>query len=233
MLQFTLSPRVGSIKVVLVEDDPLVRDTTRRLLACEADIDLLGEAENGQAALDLVQRLRPAVLLLDHGLPGMTGLDVLYQLHAAGDAPRVLIYTGHVCAKLAHLALHSGADGFLAKIDAPRVLAQAVRTVARGETYISPCIRDQVMRRSFKHTASPRHVRLTQQDMQVLRLLADGASIQAIGRHLHISERTVHNRIDTIRAILGVESREEAIAWAAACGFSSFGKVPTTEHGNA
>jgi DNA-binding NarL/FixJ family response regulator len=203
--------------VVIVDDHPIVRAGMRAILSVEADIDVLAEGANGGDALRLVEEFCPDVLALDVQLPDLNGLEVTRRLRAQGRKTAILILTVHHDHETIFGLLEAGAVGYVLKEEALETLVGAVRAAARGESWFSPSVASQVMRRAV---GSPRVDypetlgTLTPREIDTLRLLARGLDNTAIAQELVITKRTVQNHISTIYAKLGVASRTEAMLYA-------------------
>lgn len=190
------------IRVVIAEDQGMVLGALASLLALEPDIDVVGRAPDGPAALDLVASLRPDVLLSDIEMPGMTGIEVAARLGAARSATRVLIVTTFGRAGYLRRAIDAGVRGYLLKDSPAERLADAIRQVAAGGRVIDP---DLAATAAF---APPDP--LTDRERAVLRLAQDGRSNKEIGRALDLSPGTVRNYLSEAAAKLGASNRIEA-----------------------
>ncbi|HSB02766.1 MAG TPA: response regulator transcription factor [Anaerolineales bacterium] len=203
--------------VVIVDDHPIVRAGMHAILEAEADISVVGEGTKGADALRLVDDLCPDVLALDVQLPDLNGLEVTRRLRAQGRKTAILILTAHNDQEILFGLLESGAIGYVLKDEALETLVSAVRAAARGESWFSPAIASQVMRRAV---SSPRLESLeiletlTPREIETLRLLGRGLDNTAIARELVVTKRTVQNHISTIYGKLGVTSRTEAMLYA-------------------
>ncbi|OLT25471.1 DNA-binding response regulator [Nocardiopsis sp. CNR-923] len=222
------------IRVLLVDDQPLVRAGVRSLLERDEGIEVVGESENGRAALADIDRLRPDVVLLDLQMPGMDGLAVLREWGRRVDtsASRRLDGGGrghvdvstfrHVDTRVVVLttfgeddnvftALRLGASGFLLKDAEPRTLRDAVRTVARGEALLSPGVTRRVIERLSDATVAPEAATrldvLTDRERDVLALVGRGMSNQEIGAELHLSPATARTHVGRVLAKLGARDR--------------------------
>jgi len=218
--------------VVIVDDHPIVRAGMRAILDSASDIDILGEGANGADALRLVDELRPDVLALDIQLPdpshgsgqALNGLEVTRQLRQKGAATAILILTAHNDPQIVFGLLESGAVGYVLKDEALETLVNAVRAAARGETWLSPAVASQVLRRAIGGpTSVPPEVLvdLTPREVQVLRLLGRGLDNTTIAQTLVITKRTTQNHISNIYGKLGVASRTEAALFAIRHGLAS------------
>ena len=203
--------------VVIVDDHPVVRAGMRAILSTEADINVVAEGANGADALRLVDELCPDVLALDVQLPDLNGLEVTRRLQAQARKTAILILTVHNDQETVFGLLEAGAVGYVLKDEALETLVCAVRAAARGESWFSPSVASQVVRRAV---GSPRleppeiPCPLTPREIETLRLLARGLDNTAIARALVVTKRTVQNHISTIYDKLGVASRTEAMLYA-------------------
>jgi DNA-binding NarL/FixJ family response regulator len=208
-----------TVTVVLADDQALVRRGFRLILEAEPDLEVVDEAEDGQQAVDAVRRHRPAVVLMDIQMPGLDGLEATRRiLGEAGNTTRVLILTTFERDDYVFQALQIGASGFLLKTAPPEDLVTAVRVVARGEALLSPSVTRRVIQ---EVVASRRHVprspdldRLTQRELEVLRLLAEGLSNAEIAARLYLSEATVKTHTSNVLAKLGLRDRVQAVIFA-------------------
>ncbi len=208
-----------TIRLVVVDDQMLVRRGFGSILASEDDIDVVGEASHGAEALTVCRDLRPDVVVMDIRMPVMDGVEATRQLIAehGDDAPRVLILTTFDLDELVHSALRAGASGFLLKDAPPDDLFRAVRSVAAGEALIAPSI----TRRLLDHFARPGTSTptaaateavglLTEREREVLQLIARGLSNQEIGAAMFVAETTVKTHVGRIFMKLGARDRVQA-----------------------
>jgi DNA-binding NarL/FixJ family response regulator len=218
--------------VVIVDDHPIVRAGMRAILEAEADISVVGEGTKGADALRLLDDLCPDVLALDMQLPDLNGLEVTRRLRAQGSKIAILILSAHNDQETLFSLLEAGAIGYVLKDEALETLVSAVRAAAHGESWFSPVIASQVMRRAM---SSPRAEALeiietlTPREIETLRLLGRGLDNAAIARELVVTKRTVQNHISTIYAKLGVTSRTEAMLYAIRHGLAqvTLGEKPS------
>lgn len=224
---------MATIRIVLVDDHPVVRAGIRTLLEQAPDLVVVGEAGDGTAALRLIADLAPDVLLLDMELPGLSGVEVARRLQAAGSPVRVLALSAHDDPYYIFGLLASGAAGYLTKDEAPQAIVEAVRGVARGEAgWLSRRVMAKVVRREQPvHQAGPLPLTsLSARERQVLRLVARGQDNEQIASTLNIAVGTVRTHVATIFSKLEVHKRSEAVAWAWQHGLmdeSSVSDVPT------
>jgi len=179
---------MSAIRVVLVDDHALVRSGMRALLEQMPGIQVAGEATNGREALDLVERLRPDVVLLDISMPELNGLEVAERLHATQSAVRVVLLSMHADEHYVERALGVGATGYVLKSADAQELERAVRSAARGRAYLSPAIARAVGQGTRgDRRGSP----LTPRQREILQLIAEGNTTRQIGKKLGVSVKTV------------------------------------------
>lgn len=207
------------ITLVVVDDQAMVRQGFSALLAAQRDISVLGDAADGVAAVELCDRLRPDVVLMDVRMPRKDGLWAARRiLDAASDATKVLMLTTFDIDDYVYEALRIGASGFLLK-DAPaEELVRAVRVVAAGEALLAPSITrrliTEVTSRRPARAASPALGRLTPREREVLDLVSDGKSNQEIARDLFVSEQTVKTHVSSLLNKLDLRDRAQAVVFA-------------------
>ena len=202
------------IRLLVVDDHPVVRAGMVAVLGEESDFEVVGEAANGAEALGLVPRLRPDVVLMDLRMPVMDGAEATARISAEPDPPQVLVLTTYDTDADIIRAVEAGARGYLLK-DAPTsVLADAIRRAARGETVLSP----PVAARLADRLRAPNRPELTARELEVLGLVARGLSNADIGRELFIGEATVKTHLIRAFAKLGVADRTAAVTAAYTSG---------------
>mgnify|MGYP002625799693 CR=1 FL=1 len=203
----------NSIRVLLVDDHPVVRSGIRMLLERADDIQIIGEADRGQQGLDLIASLQPDVVLLDMEMPDMTGVDVMRTLQSQESTVRVLGMSAYDDPEYIRSLLGAGAYGYLTKDEALDSIVEAVRGVAQGqEGWLSRRAAARLSALTRQPSADP--VQLTEREEEVLRALARGWSNDQIADHLVITERTVRYHLTNIYQKLNLSSRAETIAWA-------------------
>lgn len=210
--------------VVIVDDHPIVRAGMRSILQSAADIQIIGEGENGADALRLVEAFRPDVLALDVQLPDMNGLEVTRRLREKGFVTAILILTAHNDSQIIFGLLESGAVGYVLKDEALETLVNAVRCAARGESWLSPAVAGQVVRRAVAGVPSGVAQALgglTPREVEVLRLIGRGLDNTSIAQELVLTKRTVQNHISNIYGKLGVTTRAEAVLFAVRHGLGA------------
>lgn len=202
------------IRVIIVDDHPLIRAGICAILQNTTDILVVAEGENGEDALRLVVEHHPDVLVLDVNLPILNGVEVTRRLRKQNVASAILILTFHDDRETIFGLLESGADGFVLKVDGLEMLATAIRAVAQGETWLSPRIAGQVVRRAIGEVVVGTPFPLTTREIDVLRLIAHGLDNDAIARQLALTKRTVQNHVSAIYGKLGITTRAEAVLYA-------------------
>jgi DNA-binding NarL/FixJ family response regulator len=210
-----------TIRVLLADDQALVRGGFRLILESEEDIAVVGEAEDGEEAVTLVADLRPDVVLMDVQMPGVDGLEATRRIGALGDPvrTRVLVLTTFERDDYVFEALRGGASGFLLKNCPPEDLVLAVRHVSRGDALLAPSvtrrlIEDYITRPTRRSAPAPELQRLTERERTVLRLLAQGRSNTELADELCVSEGTVKTHVSSILSKLGLRDRVQAVVFA-------------------
>jgi DNA-binding NarL/FixJ family response regulator len=206
-----------TIRVLVADDQAMVRAGFRMLLSREQDIEVVAEASNGLEAVEKAARVRPTVVLMDIRMPELDGLQATQRIIAADAAARILILTTFDLDEYVYEALRAGASGFVLKDDPPEQLLAAVRTVARGEALLSPAITKRVIKRFTRMPPStaPRQLDdLTERELDVFRQVARGLTNAEIGRELYISETTVKTHITHLLQKLDLRDRVQAVVLA-------------------
>ena len=203
----------SKIRVIVADDHPLMRSGITNELKRYSDIEVIGEAVNGDDALALVRASEVDVLILDVNMPGMRTVDLLGQLERLTIPTRVLIMTGYSDAEYVVTLIKAGAKGYILKDEEPSTITTAVRTVAKGKTWLSPQVVDTVLDHTVRETDASEEPELSARETEVLQLLSEGHSNQEISERLGISERTVRFHLRNIYDKLGLK-RGKAIVWA-------------------
>jgi len=210
-----------TIRVLVADDQAMVRAGFRMLLKNQPGIDVVAEAENGLEAVDKAARFAPDVVLMDIRMPTLDGLEATRRILAADERVRVLILTTFDLDEYIYEALRAGASGFVLKDDPPEQLLAAIRTVAAGDALLSPSVTRRVIKRFTKlpSPAPPRALdELTSREQEVLRLLTQGLSNAEIGTQLYIGETTVKTHVTRILQKLDLRDRAQAIVFAYRAG---------------
>jgi DNA-binding NarL/FixJ family response regulator len=218
------------LKVLLVDDQELVRSGLRLILEAQHDIEVVGEAEEGATALTLVEQVRPDVVLMDLRMPGMDGIEATRQIAELRDPPAVVVLTTFDLDRNVYDAMRAGAIGFLTKSVARTQLVQAVRTAANGDALLAPSVTRQLVERFISMPPPgpdrpPELSDLTDREVQVLRLLATGQSNAEIARELFLGDATVKTHVNRLLAKLGLANRTQAVVLAYEVGLVRPGGV--------
>jgi len=207
------------IRVVIADDQALVRGGFHSILAGQDDIEVVGETADGNETVELVERLQPDVVLMDIRMPGIDGLEATRRIVARGIATRVLVLTTFDVDDYVYEAMKAGASGFLLKTTPPRQLADAVRTVAAGDALLAPSITRRLVEQFVRRpppgaTVPPALEELTERERDVLRRLARALSNAEIAAELVVSEATVKSHVNRILTKLNLRDRAQAIVLA-------------------
>ncbi|HEU0293555.1 MAG TPA: response regulator transcription factor [Anaerolineales bacterium] len=206
-----LAQPATKISVLIADDHPVAREGVRHILEQAPDIQIVGEAESGDEAMDLIPKLRPKILLLDLSMPGTPAREVEKWVREHYPETMTLVLTAHD--RDYHLAgmMEAGAAGYLAKTERAENLIAAIRRAAKGEIIFTA---EQIDRaRRWRNDAENKWEKLTEREREVLRLMEQGFSNKTIARQLNITPKTVAYHISAIFNRLDVESRHEAVAW--------------------
>jgi DNA-binding NarL/FixJ family response regulator len=210
------------IRVLIADDQALLRGGFRMILESQKDIEVVGEAADGREALERARALEPDVVLMDIRMPELDGLEATRRLMAGDDGPRVLILTTFDLDEYVYEAMKAGASGFLLKEVRPEQLADAVRAVAAGETLVAPTITrrliEEFVSRRPPGSGTPEQVsELTERELEVLKLVARGLSNAEIAATLFLSEATVKTHVTHVLGKLGLRDRVQAVVLAYEC----------------
>ncbi|HWJ66971.1 MAG TPA: response regulator transcription factor [Nocardioides sp.] len=210
------------MRVIVADDQALLRAGFARLLEAEADIEVVGEAVNGREAVDQTRSLRPDVVMMDIRMPVLDGIAATREITSA-QPTRVLVLTTYDRDEYVYAALEAGASGFLLKDCPPADLIRALHTVAAGEALLAPAvtrrlIADLVAVRATHRDASAELARLTERELEVLHLLAAGRSNAEIARSLFVGETTVKTHVAAVLTKLRLRDRVHVVVYAYECG---------------
>jgi DNA-binding NarL/FixJ family response regulator len=217
-----------SVRVVIADDQELVRTGFRAILGSEPDIEVVGEAGDGRGAVEYARQLRPDVVLMDIRMPRMDGLEATRRIVTGPDSkPRVLILTTFDLDEYVYEALRSGASGFMLKDNPADQLITAVHVIARGEALIAPSVTRRLISefaRRVSRTPKPDQLRsLTVRESEVLKLVARGLSNAEIAEELYVAETTVRTHVGRILTKLGLRDRVQAVVLAYETGLVQSG----------
>jgi DNA-binding NarL/FixJ family response regulator len=207
------------ITILVADDHHLARSGLRAMLAAHDDLDVVGEAEDGATAVEQALQLRPDVVVMDIRMPRLDGIEATRRLRAQPGSPQVLVMTTFDLDEYVYEALRAGASGFMLKDAPPSQLAEAVRTVAAGETLLAPAVTKRLVERFVRRPApgaaeQERLAELTGREHEVLRLIARGLSNGEIAARLYLSEATVKTHVTRILAKLDLRDRVQTVVFA-------------------
>jgi DNA-binding NarL/FixJ family response regulator len=220
---------MGKISILIADDHAVVRQGTRALLEREQDLEVVGEAADGEEAVKLIEQLRPDVAIIDIAMPKLNGVEVTRRIKPHCPSTAVLILSAYDNDEYIFALLEAGAAGYLLKDADSREVVEAVRAVHAGESILHPVIARKVINRfraPVTGSVGKPAVELSEREMQVLRLAAKGMSNRDIATELFISIRTVQGHLTSIFNKLGVGSRTEAIFQAVKSGWLSLEELP-------
>jgi len=200
-------------RILLVDDHPMMRHGMRQILELEDDLQVVGEAGNGQEALDQIESLQPDLVLLDNNMPHMNGVETLRRLRAMHYAGKVLLFTVSDAEDDVRDALRLDANGYLLKDMEPEMVVEYIRDALQGALVISHGL-TRVLAQALRSPQPHAAVELTERERQVLRTIASGHSNKVIGHKLGITEGTVKVHVKNLLHKLGLRSRVEAAVWA-------------------
>ena len=203
------------IRVLIADDQPVVRQGLRTFLELHDDIEVVGEAEDGERALEEIAALAPDVVLMDLVMPRLDGVTAIERLRERGSAPRVIVLTSFLDEDKVLPAVRAGAAGYLLKDVEPAELVRAIRTVDGGEALLHPAVAARVLRElAADGERARRHELLTPREREVLALLARGRANKAIAFELGVAEKTVKTHVGNILGKLGLSDRTQAALYA-------------------
>jgi DNA-binding NarL/FixJ family response regulator len=206
-----------TIRVLVADDQSMIRAGFRMLLKDEEGIEVIAEAEDGVEAVEKAARFSPSVTLMDIRMPKLDGLEATRRILAADESARILILTTFGLEEYIYEALQAGASGFVLKDDPPEQLIAAIRTVAAGDALLSPAVTKRVIKQftQIPRRDAPKALEdLTVREHEVFQLIAQGLSNSEIGRELHISETTVKTHVTRVLQKLDLRDRVQAVVLA-------------------
>ncbi|MEU4428533.1 response regulator transcription factor [Actinoplanes sp. NPDC024001] len=207
------------IRVLVADDHALIRSGLAGMLGAQPDITIVGEVADGEQAVRAVDGLSPDVVMMDIRMPKMDGIEATRRITRQPNAPHVLVLTTFDLDEYVYDALHAGASGFLLKDAPPGQLAEAVRTVAAGEALLAPAVTRRLITRYLRvpppaAAAARATDRLTERELEVLRLVARGLSNAELAVRLHLSDATVKTHVSRVLTKLDLRDRVQAVVYA-------------------
>jgi DNA-binding NarL/FixJ family response regulator len=203
------------VKVMLADDQHLVREGISSLLALSEAVEVVGQVNDGSEVVEGVGKFQPEVILLDIRMPGMTGIEALQAMNDAGIAIPAILLTTFDDHELVLQGMRAGAKGFLLKDVTLDNLVKAIESVHRGETYIQPVVTERILKGlgnlETDFDSCPQPEDLSEKELEILRLMAGGYSNREIAASIHKSEGTVKNQVSSILGKLGVRDRTRAV----------------------
>ncbi|WP_312103410.1 response regulator transcription factor [Lachnoclostridium sp.] len=204
---------MGTIRVVIADDHKMVREGLKQLLELDGDIQVVGEASDGEQCIQKIMDTNPDVLLLDINMPTMNGLQTLQELRRNNSKQKVLMLTIHNEIEYLLRAVDIGVNGYILKDSESSVLKKAIYTIYQGETYIEPSLTPELKERMQSPSSCNTEI-LTRREVDVLKLLAEGLFNKEIAYRLSISEKTVKNHVSNIFKKISVSDRTQAAVYA-------------------
>lgn len=211
-------------RVILADDHRILREGLRALLESLPDVEVVAEAVDGKAAVELARTLRPHVVVIDVGMPGLNGIEATRRILAEVAGVKVIGLTMHSDARFVSAMLQAGASGYLLKDCAFEELARALETVVGGRTYLSPAISQTLVKDYVRHLATPvapGTEKLSPREKEVLQLLAEGQSTKAMAERLQVSPKTVDTHRQQLMRKLGLHSVASLTKYAVREGLTS------------
>ncbi|MEO4053303.1 response regulator transcription factor [Solibacillus sp. CAU 1738] len=202
------------IKVLIVDDHEMVRIGVSAYLSAQADIEVIGEAENGAEAVEKALTLRPDLILMDNVMPIMTGAEATEKILQAWPTAKVMMVTSFLDDDKVYPALEAGAVSYILKTSNAKQIADAIRKTMQGETVLEPEVTTKMMSRLRNSAATALHEQLTEREMEVLLLMAKGKANQEIADDLFIALKTVKTHVSNILSKLDVQDRTQAVVYA-------------------
>jgi DNA-binding NarL/FixJ family response regulator len=217
------------MRVLICDDQAIIRQGLAMILKLTSDIEVIGLAEHGREALSLVEQLAPDLVLMDLKMPGMSGIEATRQIRSRYPSTQVLVLTTYDDDQWVFDALRAGACGYLLKDTLPEDLLKAIRGTLAGKTFLDPAIAGKLVAHIAErpvHSANIITAKLTEREIDVLRLVASGYTNTTIAQRLHLSDGTVRNHVSAIIAKLAVTDRTQAALLAAQHGVFERRKQP-------
>ncbi len=201
------------MKIILCDDQAVIRDGLEMLLTLEQDFQVVGSASDGAEAIELAAQKQPDLILMDLKMPGTNGIEATRQIHARFPHIKILVLTTYDDDEWVFDAIRAGASGYLLKDTSRQKIIEAIRGTLNGKAYIDPNVAGKLMNQVASHQKQPTSIlaeKLTDRELDVLRLIAKGFNNSDIAGQLHLSEGTVRNHVSAILEKLGVSDRTQA-----------------------
>lgn len=209
------------VRILIADDHQIIREGVRASLDTDADLTVVGEAETGEEALTLAQKLRPDIFLVDVTMPGRNGVDLTREWVASGGRGKVIILSMHTERNWVVDAFRAGAKGYVVKTAGPAQLIEAIKAVHRGRSYVSPAVADVLLDEMMGGDDSSAAVSLTPRERQVLQLLSEGLNAKEVAAELGISDKTVHAFRAQVMRKLDLHSMAELTKYAIRHGLTT------------
>ncbi len=204
-MEFVVSDSAATIKILIVDDHPLLRDGVEVVVGGEADMTLVGQADSGEQAVEMFRRLHPDVTLMDLQMPGMKGIDAMLEIRSGSPTARIIVLTTYPGDAQAVRALKAGAAGFLLKSMLRKDLLDAIRAVHAGKKVVPPEVASQIAEHMLEDA-------LSQREIEVLRCVSQGMANKVVGTKLGIAEETVKAHMKNIMGKLSAHDRTHAVS---------------------
>ena len=206
------------VRVLIVDDHPLVREGLAGRICAQPDLEVCGAAASAEEALGLVRSQLPALVLIDLALQRSSGLDLIKEIRGCGSSPRILVVSAYEEELFAERALRAGADGYINKQELQASIIEAIRTVMRGERFVSSAMTRHLADRALLREPAPGPAELTDRELQVFELIGRGRATREIATELHLSVHTIESHREKIRLKLnlrnGTQLQQQAVLWA-------------------
>jgi NarL family two-component system response regulator LiaR len=214
------------IRVLIVDDHEMVRQGIKTFLNTEKSIEVVGEAENGQVAVAMTEHLKPDVILMDLLMPEMDGIHAIREIRSLHSEAQILVLTSFSSDDKIFPAIKAGALGYLLKDTDPDELANAIRQAAEGHATLNPAVASRLVRQFMSDTEPATPIEpLTEREIEVLELIAQGLTNDQIGKKLFISDATVRTHVSHILGKLGLANRTQAALWALCRGILTLDEI--------
>jgi DNA-binding NarL/FixJ family response regulator len=211
---------MNKIKILIADDHAMLRYGLKQILELENDLEVIGQAGDGDEAIELAKKLLPDVILMDINMPGTDGIQAIEKLKLESHQFKIIVLTIHEDREYLLKTIHSGAVGYILKDTEPDILIKAIRTVYQGQSYIQPSMTKDLIQEvsnigdTKKEKDESENVDLTEREIEVINLIADGLSNKEIASELKISEKTVKNHVSNLFKKLNIVDRTQAAIYA-------------------